>query len=29
MKKTDGGWKVLRMRRPLANKNDCTVGLKG
>jgi hypothetical protein len=29
MQKTGDGWKLLRLRRPLANKNDCTVGLRG
>jgi hypothetical protein len=29
MKKTGGGWKIMRLRRPLTSKNDCTVGLKG
>jgi hypothetical protein len=28
-KKTDGGWKVLRLKRPLTNPRDCTVGLRG
>jgi hypothetical protein len=28
-KKTDGGWKVLRLKRPLTNPRDCTVGLQG
>jgi hypothetical protein len=29
MKKTGGEWKIIRLRRPLANPRDCTIGLRG